>query len=102
MVMNGSFFPYASVSESCESMIRYTAGLEKCFRVLCPTHIFRVLGKHYRMVGDSVLRGDAVIRVIMWVVACHIQVWVPVCVECIALIPVLHVSCCGWAEMSFL
>jgi len=56
-------------------MIRYTAGLGKCFRLLCPTHIFRVLEKQYRMVGDSVLSGDVVIRVIMWVVACHIQVW---------------------------
>jgi len=57
-------------------MVKYTADLGKCFRVQCPTDIFGVLGKHYHMVGDSVLRGDAVIRVMMWVVACHVQVWI--------------------------
>jgi len=36
---------YASVSESYEGMIGYTTDLGKCLRVICPTHIFRVLRK---------------------------------------------------------
>jgi len=38
------FFLYASVSGSCESMIRYTADLGECCKVLCHAHMFGVLG----------------------------------------------------------
>jgi len=68
------FFLYTSISVSCESMIRYTADLGKCFWVLCPMHIFWVFIEKYHLVGDSVLRGDAIIRVMIWVLALHIQV----------------------------
>jgi hypothetical protein len=43
--------------------------------VLDHVHILHVPMKRYRMMGDSVLRGDAVTRTMMWVVALHIHVW---------------------------
>jgi hypothetical protein len=52
--------------------------------VLDHVHILHVPMKRYRMMGDSVLRGDAVTRTMMWVVALHIQVWGYTCVERIA------------------
>ena len=70
--------------------------------VLNHVHILHVPMKRYRMMGDSVLRGDAVTRTMMWVVALHIRGGGYTCVECIAFNLVLHVSYCGWAEMSFL
>jgi len=51
--------------------------------VLDHVHILHVPVKRYLMMGDSVLRGDAVARTMMWVVALHIRVWGHTCVECI-------------------
>ena len=53
-------------------------------------------------VGNSVLRGDAVIRAMMWVVTRHMHGRVSVYVGCIALNSCSACSYCGWAEMSFL
>jgi len=36
------------------------------------THV-QCAWEQYRMLGDSVLRGDAVIRAMMWVVAHHMR-----------------------------
>jgi len=54
------------------------------------------------MLGDSVLRGDVVIRAMMWVVAHHMR-------RCGAYVCGVHslnscpaCSYCGWAKMSFL
>ena len=41
-------------------------------------------------VGNSVLRGDAIIRVMIWVATPHMHGWVSVYVECIVLNFVLH------------
>ena len=54
------------------------------------------------MLGDSVLRGDAVIRAMMWVVARHMHGRVSVYVKCIVKNSCSARSYCGWAEMSFL
>ena len=52
--------------------------------------------------GNSVLRGDAVIRAMMWVVTRHMHGWVSVYVECIVLNSCSALAYCGRAEMSFL
>ena len=65
------------------------------------THILVCLGivPH---VGNSVLRDDAIIRAMMWVVTRHMHGRVSVHVGCIALNSCSASSYCGWAEMSFL
>ena len=66
-------------------MIGCTAGLGECCWVLCHAHMFwSVLGT-IPHVGNSVLRGDAVIRVMMWVVTHHMHGRVSVYVGCIVL-----------------
>ena len=52
--------------------------------------------------GNSVLRGDAVIRAMMWVVTRHMHGRVSVYVKCIVLNFCYARPYCGWAEMSFL
>jgi len=54
------------------------------------------------MLGDSVLRGDAVTRAMMWVVHVICMDGVSMCVGCIALNSCSACSYCGWVEMSFL
>jgi len=70
--------------------------------VLCHAHMFRCAWEQYRLLGDSVLRGDAVTRAMMWVVTRHMHGWVSVYVGCIALNSGSAYSYYGWAEMSFL
>jgi len=53
------------------------------------------------MLGDSILRGDAVTRAMMWVVTHQCLDVVFMCVGCIALNSCSACSYCGWAEMSF-
>ena len=54
-------------------MIGYTADLGKCFRVLCHARISSVPRNSTTCGGDSILRGDAVTRAMMWVVARHMH-----------------------------
>jgi len=63
-------------------MIGYTAGLGLLGAVSC-THVLVCLGT-IPHVGNSVLRDDAVIRAMMWVVTRHMHGRVSVYVECIA------------------
>jgi len=79
------FFLYALVSGSCESMIGYTAGLGVLSGAVSCTHILVCLGT-VPHVGNSVLRGNAVIRAMMWIVTRHMHGRVSVYVGCIALI----------------
>jgi len=53
------------------------------------------------MLEDSVMRGDAVTRAMMWVVTHHVHGCGVYCVGCKALNSCSARSCCGWAEMSF-
>ena len=65
------------------------------------THVWCVW-EQYRMMGESVLRCDAVTRAMMWVVTRHMHGrGVYVC-GCIALNSCFACSYCDWAEMSFL
>ena len=70
------FFLYAPVSGSCESR-GVLLGAVSC------THVLVSLGT-VPHVGNSVLRGDAVIRAMMWVVTRHMHGRVSVYVGCIA------------------
>ena len=73
MVMYGSIFPLCLGKWDLweHDRIHYRSrgvllGAVSCTHVACAW-------EQYRMLGDSVLRGDAVIRAMMWVVTCHMH-----------------------------
>jgi len=102
VVMYGSIFPLRLGKwELWEHDWIHCRSREVILGAVSRTHVW-CARKQYRMLGDSILRGDVVTRAMMWVVTCHMHgCGVYVC-GCIALNSCSACSYCGRAEMSFL